>query len=101
MDRQEQIFPRLNDAQLSRISSIGQRRSVRAGEVLFEAGDQHTDMYVVISGGIDLVRPVAGREESVTVLRPGQFTGGINTLSSRGAWARGRVAAAGAAVPPD
>src|SRR2546428_5336854 len=101
MDRQEQIFPRLNDAQLSRISSIGQRRSVRAGEVRFEAGDQHTDMYVVISGGIDLVRPVAGREESVTVLGPGQFTGEINMLSSRVAWARGRVAADGSIIALD
>ena len=55
----------------------------------------------MISGGIDLVRPVAGREESVTVLGPGQFTGEINMLSSRVAWARGRVAADGSIIALD
>jgi thioredoxin reductase (NADPH) len=101
MDRQEQIFPRLTDSQLSRISSVGQRRSVRAGEVLFEAGDQNTDFFVVLSGGIDLVRPIAGREQPVAVLGPGQFTGEINMLSSRVAWARGRVAADGSILALD
>ena len=101
MDRREQMFPRLTDAQLSRISGIGQRRSVRAGEVLFEPGDQNTDFFVVISGGIEVVRPVAGREEPITVVGPGQFTGEINMLSARVTLARGRVAADGSIVALD
>src|SRR6266446_858486 len=101
MDRYEQIFPRLTDAQLSRISTTGQRRSVQAGELLFEAGDQNTDFFVVVSGGIELVRPVAGREQPVALLGPGQFTGEINMLSARRAWARGRVAAEGSIIALD
>ena len=101
MDRYEQIFPRLTDAQLSRISAAGQHRGVQAGEVLFEAGDQNTDFFVVISGGIEIVRPVAGREQSVALLGPGQFTGEINMLSARRAWARGRVAADGSIIALD
>ena len=101
MDRYEQIFPRLTDAQLSRISAAGQHRGVQAGELLFEAGDQNTDFLVVISGGIEIVRPVAGREQPVALLGPGQFTGEINMLSARRAWARGRVAAAGSIIALD
>ncbi len=98
MDRQEQIFPHLTDAQLGRIAGLGQRRSVKAGDLLFEAGDQNTDFFVVVEGGIEIVRPVAGREEPVAALGPGQFTGELNMLSARRARARGRVSADGSIV---
>jgi thioredoxin reductase (NADPH) len=101
MDRREQMYPHLTEAQISRISGVGQRRSVRVGEILFEPGDQKSDLFVVISGGIEIVRPVAGREEPITVLGPGQFTGEINMLSSRVTLARGRVAAEGSVVALD
>ena len=92
MDRSEQKSPRLTEAQLSRVCSLGRQRTVRAGEVLFEAGDQNVDFFVVIRGGIDVVRPVAGREERIALLGPGQFTGELNMLSARRALALGRVA---------
>src|SRR5262249_27709886 len=53
------------------------------------------DFFVVISGGIDVVRLVAGREEPVSSLGPGQFTGELNMLSARRALALGRVSADG------
>ena len=101
MDRREQMYPRLTDAQISRISGVGQHRSVRVGELLFEPGDRNGDLFVVISGGIEIVRPVAGREEPITVLGPGQFTGELNMLSARVTLARGRVAAEGSVVALD
>jgi len=101
MDRYEQIFPRLTDAQISRISPAGRRRSVQAGELLYEAGDQNTDFFVVISGGVELARPVAGVEQQIARLGPGQFTGEINMLSARRAWARCRVAADGSIIALD
>jgi len=101
MDRREQMYPRLTDAQISRISGAGRHRTVRVGEVLFEPGDQRTDLFVVISGGIEIVRPVAGREEPITVLGPGQFTGELNMLSARVALARARVVAEGSVVALD
>ena len=56
MERAAQMFPQLTPAQIERISSIGHRRDVRAGEVLFDVGDQNTRFFVVISGAIDIVR---------------------------------------------
>jgi thioredoxin reductase (NADPH) len=98
MDRQEQIFPHLTGAQVSRISGVGQRRNVQAGDLLFDTGDQNTDFFVVVEGGIEIQRRVGGREETIASLGPGQFTGEINMLSARRSWARGRVAASGSVI---
>src|SRR5438105_9770671 len=101
MDRREQMYPRLTDGQISRISGIGKRRSISVGEVLFEPGDRNTNLFLVLNGGIEILRPVAGREEPITVLGPGQFTGEINMLSARVTLARARVAAEGSVVALD
>jgi thioredoxin reductase (NADPH) len=71
MDRHEQMFPRLTEAQIARISLIGQRRSVHAGEVLIEPGEQNNSFFVVLEGAVEVVRPIGGREEPITVHGPG------------------------------
>jgi thioredoxin reductase (NADPH) len=101
VDRRDQMFPRLSPAQIGRIEGIGDRRRIRAGEVLFELGEQHTPFLVVIEGAIEVVRPVDGREEPIVVLGPGEFTGEINMLSARRALARARAAADGSIVVVD
>src|SRR3989441_12974390 len=90
-ERRYQMFPKLTQAQCSRISGVGERRKVRSGEVLFELGEQNTRFFVVIEGAIEIVRPVDGREERITVLGPGEFTGEINMLSARRNLVRGRA----------
>ncbi|HEV8143756.1 MAG TPA: FAD-dependent oxidoreductase [Methylomirabilota bacterium] len=101
VERRDQMFPRLTPAQVGRISSVGERRSVRSGEVLFELGEQNTRFFVVIEGAIEIVRPVDGREERITVHGPGEFTGEINMLSARRALVRGRVLGDGSIVVVD
>src|SRR5207245_1410872 len=75
--------PQLTPAQVGRISGVGERRRVRSGEVLYELGEQNTRFFVVIEGAIEIVRPIDGREERITVHGPGEFTGEINMLSAR------------------
>jgi thioredoxin reductase (NADPH) len=101
MDRAAQMFPELTPAQIDRISHIGRRRDVRAGEVLFEVGEQNTRFFVVLSGAIDIVRPIGDREEPVIVHHAGQFTGEINMLSARRSLVRGRVASDGTVIAVD
>jgi thioredoxin reductase (NADPH) len=98
VERRAQMFPRLTEAQLARITSIGQRRKVRAGEVLFEHGEQNTNFFVVLSGAIEVVRPVADREDPVIVHGPGEFTGELNMLSTRRSLVRGRALVDGEVV---
>jgi thioredoxin reductase (NADPH) len=101
MDRAAQMFPQLTPAQIDRISSIGRRRDVHAGDVLFDIGDQNTRFFVVVSGTIDVVRMIGDREEPVTVHHPGQFTGEINMLSARRSLLRGRTAGDGVVIAVD
>jgi thioredoxin reductase (NADPH) len=101
VDRREQMFPRLTPAQVGRISAVGERRRVRAGEVLFELGEQHTRFFVVIEGAIEIVRPLDGHEEQITVHGPGEFTGEINMLSARRALVRGRARDDGSIIVVD
>jgi thioredoxin reductase (NADPH) len=100
-DRRQQMFPRLTDAQLGRISSLGRRRAVRAGEILFERGEQNTHFFVVVDGAIEVVRPVGEREEPVVVHGPGEFTGELNMLSARRSLVRGRAVADGSVIELD
>jgi len=95
------MFPRLTPAQIDRISSVGVRRSVRAGEVLFDFGEQNIRFFVVTEGAVEAVRPVDGREEPITVLGPGEFTGEINMLSHRRGLVRARVTVDGSVVMVD
>jgi thioredoxin reductase (NADPH) len=92
MERAEQMFPRLTPGQIERIASVGKQRAVPAGEVLFDVGDQNTCFFVVLSGAVEVLRPVDGGEERVVVHQPGQFTGEINMLSARRSLVRARAA---------
>jgi thioredoxin reductase (NADPH) len=74
---------------------------VRAGETLFEIGEQHTRFFLVIEGAVEIVRPVAGHEERITILGPGEFTGEINMLSARRNLVRARAFADGSIVGVD
>lgn len=100
-DRGAQMFPRLTPPQVARVSTLGNRLAVRAGQVLFDVGDQNTQLYVVLEGQIRVVRPIGDYEELVAVHDPGQFTGEINMLSARRSLVRARVVADGSVIAID
>lgn len=92
IERREQIFPCLTEEQIARLLPLGKRRSVHAGEVLFEQGSADPEFYVVLRGTLEIVRPILDREELVVVHRPGEFTGETNMLSGRRSLVRCRAA---------
>jgi thioredoxin reductase (NADPH) len=101
MDRAVQMFPRLSPAQVQRISSLGVRREVHVGDILYDVGDQNTQFFVVLEGTVDVLRSAGESEQPVVVHGPGQFTGEINMLSARRSLVRGRVSADGAVIALD
>ena len=102
VERREQIFPVLSEAQLQRIAHYGTRRAVRDGEILFRQGDEGVHFFVVLSGELDVVRPEGDGERLVVRHQPGNFTGETAMLSGRRALATGRVRGDGEVVdiPP-
>jgi thioredoxin reductase (NADPH) len=81
--RIEQIFPKLTPTQIRRITPYGRTRATERGEVLYEQGDSATSFFVVVSGELEVLRPLGAVETLVTIHRSGQFTGEVGTLSGR------------------
>jgi thioredoxin reductase (NADPH) len=94
-ERRQQMFPKLTDAQIARIAAHAVRRSIPAGQVVFNQGDTDLGIQVVLSGALEVVRPGIAGDDLITVHGPGQFTGEVSTLSGRRALVRGRMREAG------
>jgi thioredoxin reductase (NADPH) len=90
-ERRQQVFPKLNDAQLQRIGRYGEQRHVSAGEILYDQGTSALGIHVVLSGAIEIVRPGILGDELITVQRAGEFTGEVNVLAGRRALVRARM----------
>jgi thioredoxin reductase (NADPH) len=99
--RREKIFPKLTPVQISRIELHGHIRSVQSGEVLIEQGDRSVPFFVVITGEVEILRPLGDRETLVTVHGPGEFTGEVNMLSGRRSLVRARVTRPGKVIELD
>ena len=48
-------YPRLSDAQIAALSSLGQRRPAQPDEILFAEGDRNCDFFVVLDGLVAMV----------------------------------------------
>src|SRR5258707_12231153 len=83
--RADQVFPTLTSGQIGRIASHCHARSAKAGDVLLEQGDKNIQIFVVISGELETMRPSGANDTLIARVPPGQFTGEGNTLSARGA----------------
>ena len=81
----EQIFPKLTPIQIRRITARGHTRAIQRSEVLYEQGVTDVPFFVVVSGELEIVRPLGpgAVETLVTVYGFGQFTGEVGTLSGR------------------
>src|SRR4029453_473700 len=97
----DQIFPTLTAAQVARFAAHGRLRRVQPGEVLLEAGEQVPKMFVITDGQVEIVRSGVKGEDSVAVLRSGQFTGEVSMLSGRRGLVRIRVLEAGQVIEVD
>jgi len=89
--RKDQTFPTLTPDQISRLAPHGKKVAVRKGQILSEPGDRHRKLFVILSGGIEVVRPTMSGEEPVVTLRAGGFTGEMSTLRGVGSLVRARV----------
>ena len=90
-----EAFPLLTPAQIERLRPHGKLRHVEAGEVLFEPGDSNVPVYVVLSGGLEILQPGPKGGRSVVTHVPGSITGEFAVISGQRALLRGQVIASG------
>jgi thioredoxin reductase (NADPH) len=76
MPEADPTFPVLTEAQIARLAPFGEQRLVQSGEILFDQGDSHHGVYLILDGSVEMAAvPIT--------LKRGQFTGEVNQLSGR------------------
>ena len=79
-------YPRLSDEQLQALSAHGERQPTRPGQVLYRAGDERYDFFVVLAGTVAVVEQEdGGAERVVAVHGPGRFLGELSLLCDQAA----------------
>jgi thioredoxin reductase (NADPH) len=99
--RVEQIFPKLSPSQIDRFAARGHIRKIDRGEVLYEQGQSGAPLFVVVTGELEVIRPLLSVETLVTVFETGQFTGEVGTLSGRPTLFRVRASKPGKVIELD
>jgi thioredoxin reductase (NADPH) len=89
--RHHQIFPRLDERQFAVLERYGERRRLKAGDLLFTEGDRHIPMFTIVSGSIEAARGAGDKHHVLGTHGPGSFTGEVGTLAGRGAVATARA----------
>jgi thioredoxin reductase (NADPH) len=93
-ERREQLFPKLADAQVQRIATVGRKRKVAEGQMLIKQGDL-APFFVVLSGRLDIIQPTDKGELTIVQHQPGEFTGELNMLTGRRSLVCARMGEAG------
>ncbi|GAA2513935.1 FAD-dependent oxidoreductase [Winogradskya humida] len=80
--------PVLTGEQWARLRAYGTPSQLPAGAWIFQAGDEVSDMILVESGRVDIVRPSTSDDDEVTVASYGacEFSGELNLLTRQSAY---------------
>ena len=81
--RGAQMFPRLTDDELSRLSRFGEPRSYRAGEMISRIGETGPGLMLVLSGEVDVTQNDHGQPTHIVTHERGNFMGELAQLSGR------------------
>src|ERR1700689_840456 len=88
--------PQLSPSELAEMADFGVEREVAAGDLLFEAGEASYDLFVILEGGVEVLRS-AGKEDEVVIsaFAAGTFVGELTLLTGQRRFLTARVSAAG------
>ena len=85
------LFGELNDADVDWLISCGRKEDVAMGSTLIDQGKRIDAFYIVLEGAFDV--RVAGRQEPIGLVAPGEILGEMSFLDSRAASTTIRAAA--------
>ena len=84
-------FPRLDDSQRARLRALGRVRAVERGEVLFAAGDESSDFFVIESGAVTIVQGLGAENRVIAVHGQHRFLGELSLLTGQRLYLSGVV----------
>lgn len=97
-DTESIAFPKLTDEQLALLESLGKRRTVRQGDLLFKAGQRDFDLIVTLKGEVEVFETRDGTEQVLATSTARGFLGDVSMLQGTSALASARVKSAEAEV---
>jgi len=89
-DTESIAFPKLDDRQLAMLEPLGQRRTLRRGELVFKAGQRDLGMTVILSGELEVFESRDGHEEILATAGARDFVGDVAMLNGTSAIASAR-----------
>jgi thioredoxin reductase (NADPH) len=80
----------LDAAMLAELLELGEQEARDTGEILYPAGDESPDFFIVLEGEVEVVRP-GDEEVRVAAWGPGAFLGELNLITGQRALMTSRV----------
>jgi len=74
------LFRNVDQKQLRVVAMMGEARTYRDGERLFEKGDEGDAAYIVVNGEVEVLVPSDGTEQTVATLGKGELFGEMAVL---------------------
>src|SRR6266571_1195295 len=90
-DTESIAFPKLDDRQLALLEPRGKRRTLRAGEFVFKAGQRDLGLTVILRGEIEVFEARDGTEQILATGEERDFIGDVAMLQGTSALATARV----------
>src|SRR5207249_8905378 len=80
-DTENIAFPALSDEQLATLESLGTRRKVNRGEIIYKTGQRDVPFHLVLSGELEVFESRDGQEQILGTPGPRDFVGDIAMLT--------------------
>lgn len=84
-DTESIAFPKLDDRQLAMLETLGSRRMLRRGELLFKAGKRDVPLNVILRGEVEVYESRDGQEQILATAGPRDFIGEVGMLTGTAA----------------
>ena len=84
-------FPRLDDSQRAQFRELGRVRAVEPGEVLFAAGDESSDFFVIESGAVTIVQGLGAENRVIALHGKHRFLGELSLITGQRLYLSGIV----------
>ncbi len=99
--REDQIFPKLTDDQISRSTEFGTVENLSKGTTLFERGDRTVDFFIILEGSIEIYEHRRDGLNVITAHSERHFTGEVDLFNDRQILVGGRMGTDGKVIRID
>lgn len=87
----EALFPRLKAEHIAHLRECGDEIEFADNELIYSEGEPAESLYIVLEGAIKVTKHTATQDLTITVHRPGEFTGELSILTGGAHIATGRA----------